>query len=35
MIKALDYGTFTPIQVAAITALKGTQECVREIAATY
>ena len=31
----LDYGTFTPIQVAAITALEGPQQCVREIAATY
>jgi alanine-synthesizing transaminase len=31
----LDYGTFTPIQVAAITALEGPQECVRETAATY
>ncbi len=31
----LDYGTFTPIQVAAITALEGPQECVREIAGMY
>jgi alanine-synthesizing transaminase len=31
----LDYGTFTPIQVAAITALEGPQECVREIATMY
>jgi alanine-synthesizing transaminase len=31
----LDYGTFTPIQVAAITALEGPQDCVREIAAMY
>lgn len=31
----LDYGMFTPIQVAAISALEGPQECVREIAATY
>jgi alanine-synthesizing transaminase len=31
----LDYGTFTPIQVAAITALEGPQDCVREIAACY
>ncbi len=30
-----DYGTFTPIQVAAIAALEGPQECVRDIAATY
>jgi len=27
----LDYGMFTPIQVAAITALEGPQECVAEI----
>ncbi|WP_440941204.1 aminotransferase class I/II-fold pyridoxal phosphate-dependent enzyme, partial [Immundisolibacter sp.] len=31
----LDYGTFTPIQVAAIAALEGPQDCVREIAAMY
>jgi alanine-synthesizing transaminase len=31
----LDYGTFTPIQVAAIAALEGPQDCVREIAARY
>jgi alanine-synthesizing transaminase len=31
----LDYGMFTPIQVAAITALEGPQECVDEIVATY
>ncbi|MCL4763013.1 MAG: aminotransferase class I/II-fold pyridoxal phosphate-dependent enzyme, partial [Burkholderiales bacterium] len=30
-----DYGTFTPIQVAAIAALEGPQECVRDIAAIY
>jgi len=30
-----DYGTFTPIQVAAITALEGPQECVREICDMY
>ncbi len=30
-----DYGTFTPIQVAAITALEGPQDCVREICETY
>ena len=30
-----DYGTFTPIQVAAIAALEGPQECVREIVANY
>ena len=31
----LDYGTFTPIQVAAITALEGPQECVQEIRDMY
>jgi alanine-synthesizing transaminase len=31
----LDYGTFTPIQVAAITALEGPQDCVDEIRETY
>jgi alanine-synthesizing transaminase len=31
----LDYGTFTPIQVAAITALEGPQDCVREIRDMY
>jgi len=31
----LDYGMFTPIQVAAIAALDGPQECVEEIVATY
>jgi alanine-synthesizing transaminase len=31
----LDYGMFTPIQVAAITALEGSQECVAEIRDTY
>lgn len=30
-----DYGTFTPIQVAAIAALEGPQECVQEIADIY
>ncbi len=30
-----DYGTFTPLQVAAIAALEGDQACVHEIAATY
>jgi hypothetical protein len=30
-----DYGTFTPIQVAAIAALEGPQDCVREIALKY
>lgn len=31
----LDYGTFTPIQVAAITALEGSDECVHEIRNCY
>ncbi|MDD1611550.1 MAG: alanine transaminase [Methylococcaceae bacterium] len=31
----LDYGTFTPIQIAAISALEGPQDCVHEIAAMY
>ncbi len=31
----LDYGTYTPIQVAAITALEGPQECVAEICDMY
>jgi alanine-synthesizing transaminase len=31
----LDYGMFTPIQVAAITALEGDQSCVGEINAMY
>ena len=31
----LDYGTFTPIQVAAIAALEGDQQCVTEIRETY
>lgn len=31
----LDYGTFTPIQVAAITALEGPQDCVEQIRAMY
>ncbi|MEJ8810004.1 alanine transaminase [Variovorax ureilyticus] len=30
-----DYGSFTPVQVAAIAALEGDQQCVREIAAQY
>jgi alanine-synthesizing transaminase len=30
-----DYGTFTPIQVAAIAALEGPQDCVEEIRAKY
>ena len=31
----LDYGMFTPIQVAAIAALEGDQSCVAEITAMY
>lgn len=31
----LDYGIFTPIQVAAITALEGPQNCVSEICDMY
>jgi len=31
----LDYGMFTPIQVAAIAALEGPQECVGEIRDMY
>lgn len=31
----LDYGVFTPIQVAAAYALNGPQDCVDEIRATY
>ncbi|MDC2964446.1 alanine transaminase [Gammaproteobacteria bacterium] len=31
----LDYGTFTPIQVAAIAALEEDQNCVEEIRKTY
>lgn len=31
----LDYGMFTPIQVAAIAALEGPQECVKEISNMY
>ncbi len=31
----LDYGIFTPIQVAAILALEGPQEIVEDIRATY
>ncbi len=30
-----DYGTFTPIQIAAILALEGPQDCVDEIRRTY
>ena len=31
----LDYGMFTPIQVAAIKALEGDQQCVRDIVKLY
>ncbi|MDR3134531.1 MAG: aminotransferase class I/II-fold pyridoxal phosphate-dependent enzyme [Deltaproteobacteria bacterium] len=31
----LDYGAFQPIQIAAIIALNGPQECVAEICKTY
>jgi alanine-synthesizing transaminase len=30
-----DYGSFTPVQVAAIAALEGDQTCVKEICAQY
>ncbi len=30
-----DYGTFTPIQVAAIAALEGPQDCVKDICEMY
>jgi alanine-synthesizing transaminase len=31
----LDYGTFAPIQIAAITALEDSQDCVRDIRDMY
>ncbi|MEW5756924.1 MAG: alanine transaminase [Pseudomonadota bacterium] len=31
----MDYGMFTPVQVAAITALEGPQDCVKEICERY
>jgi alanine-synthesizing transaminase len=31
----LDYGAFTPVQVAAAAALNGPDECVREMRETY
>ena len=31
----LDYGAFTPVQVAAAAALNGPQDCVKEIRNTY
>jgi len=31
----LDYGAFTPIQVAATAALNGPEDCIREMRDTY
>ena len=31
----LDYGIFTPVQIAAISALEGPQDCVQEIREMY
>ena len=31
----LDYGVFTPVQVAAVTALNGPQKCVSDIRSIY
>ena len=31
----MDYGAFTPIQVAAVAALDGPQDCVDKARATY
>ena len=31
----LDYGAFTPVQVAATAALNGPDECIQEMRATY
>src|SRR5262249_49737550 len=31
----LDYGAFTPVQVAATAALNGPDDCVREMRETY
>jgi len=31
----LDYGAFTPIQAAAVAALNGPEDCIREMRATY
>jgi alanine-synthesizing transaminase len=31
----LDYGAFTPVQVAAVAALNGPQDCVREMRELY
>jgi len=30
-----DYGSFTPVQVAAIAALEGPQDCVEQVRAEY
>ena len=32
---SLDYGAFTPVQVAAAAALNGSEDCVREMRAIY
>jgi alanine-synthesizing transaminase len=31
----LDYGAFTPVQVAATAALNGPQDCIKEVRETY
>jgi alanine-synthesizing transaminase len=31
----LDYGAFTPVQVAATAALNGPEDCIRDMRATY
>ena len=31
----LDYGAYTPIQVAAAAALNGPEDCIHEMRATY
>jgi len=31
----LDYGAYTPIQVAAAAALNGPEDCIKEMRATY
>jgi alanine-synthesizing transaminase len=31
----LDYGAFTPVQVAATAALNGPEDCINEMRATY
>src|SRR5215213_9408359 len=35
VISYLDYGAFTPVQVAATAALNGPEDCIREMRATY